>query len=226
VPEASRSRSPRPIWPPRRCSGCWNALACRWGMRAIHFRHPCHARRGRGAGPCARGCADRADPRGVDAQGRGVEHLSALYRPDRFRLEMTLNRVGEGDARQWEPALATGAPRGGGMKTLFDKLWDAHAILTREDGAPCCGWTGIMCMKGRTTPLPGWRAGLAMWPSPRLTVGWPITTCPPGARAGSAIRPLPAWCDPDGQCTAAWLAVWAWMIPGRGSCMSPGQNRG
>lgn len=41
-----------------------------------------------------------------DAQGHGVEHLSALYRPDRFRLEMTLNRVGKGDQRQWEPALA------------------------------------------------------------------------------------------------------------------------
>lgn len=41
-----------------------------------------------------------------DAQGHGVEHLSALYRPDRFRLEMTLNRVGKGDRRQWEPALS------------------------------------------------------------------------------------------------------------------------
>jgi GntR family transcriptional regulator len=40
-----------------------------------------------------------------DAQGRGVEHLSALYRPDRFRLEMTLNRVGQGDRREWAPAL-------------------------------------------------------------------------------------------------------------------------
>lgn len=40
-----------------------------------------------------------------DASGRGVEHLSALYRPDRFRLEMTLNRVGRDDARQWAPVL-------------------------------------------------------------------------------------------------------------------------
>lgn len=40
----------------------------------------------------------------LDAQGRGVEHLDALYRPDRFRLEMTLERVGEGGARQWVPA--------------------------------------------------------------------------------------------------------------------------
>jgi len=40
----------------------------------------------------------------LDAQGRGVEHLDALYRPDRFRLEMTLDRVGEGGARHWVPA--------------------------------------------------------------------------------------------------------------------------
>jgi GntR family transcriptional regulator len=40
-----------------------------------------------------------------DTAGRGVEHLSALYRPDRFRLEMTLNRVGHDGARHWEPVL-------------------------------------------------------------------------------------------------------------------------
>ncbi len=48
-----------------------------------------------------------------DAAGRGVEHLSALYRPDRFRLDMTLARVGEGAARRWtvaaEPAPARAA---------------------------------------------------------------------------------------------------------------------
>lgn len=40
-----------------------------------------------------------------DDAGRGVEHLAALYRPDRFRLEMTLNRVGEADSRHWAPVL-------------------------------------------------------------------------------------------------------------------------
>lgn len=40
-----------------------------------------------------------------DADGRGVEHLSALYRPDLFRLEMTLSRVGAGAARHWEPVI-------------------------------------------------------------------------------------------------------------------------
>lgn len=38
-----------------------------------------------------------------DAGGRGIEHLQALYRPDRFRLEMSLSRVGEADARHWQP---------------------------------------------------------------------------------------------------------------------------
>ncbi|MGY6634891.1 MAG: GntR family transcriptional regulator [Alkalilacustris sp.] len=40
-----------------------------------------------------------------DTRGRGVEHLSALYRPDRFRLEMTLNRVGGAGARHWAPVM-------------------------------------------------------------------------------------------------------------------------
>ena len=44
-----------------------------------------------------------------DVAGRGAEHLSALYRPDRFRLEMMLNRVGGDGARQWAPALDIGA---------------------------------------------------------------------------------------------------------------------
>lgn len=44
-----------------------------------------------------------------DAQGRGVEYLSALYRPDMFRLEMTLARMGARDNRHWEPVIG-GAP--------------------------------------------------------------------------------------------------------------------
>ena len=42
-----------------------------------------------------------------DDGGHGVEFLSALYRPDVFRLEMTLNRVGTGDARHWAPVIGT-----------------------------------------------------------------------------------------------------------------------
>lgn len=44
-----------------------------------------------------------------DADGNVVEFLSALYRPDMFRLEMPLARVGEGNARHWEPAIGKGA---------------------------------------------------------------------------------------------------------------------
>lgn len=44
-----------------------------------------------------------------DADGRGVEHLAALYRPDRFRLDMTLNRIGKDGARHWAPAMAATA---------------------------------------------------------------------------------------------------------------------
>ncbi|NNE51425.1 MAG: GntR family transcriptional regulator [Sulfitobacter sp.] len=40
-----------------------------------------------------------------DAQGRGVEYLSALYRPDMFRLEMELSHVGAGKGRHWEPVI-------------------------------------------------------------------------------------------------------------------------
>lgn len=40
-----------------------------------------------------------------DAAGRAVEYLSALYRPDLFRLQMSLTRVGEGAARHWEPVI-------------------------------------------------------------------------------------------------------------------------
>jgi GntR family transcriptional regulator len=40
-----------------------------------------------------------------DADGQGVEYLSALYRPDVFQLEMSLERVGDGVHRHWEPVV-------------------------------------------------------------------------------------------------------------------------
>jgi GntR family transcriptional regulator len=39
--------------------------------------------------------------RGSD--GRGVEYLSALYRPDRHQFHMALTRAGEGSDRHWLP---------------------------------------------------------------------------------------------------------------------------
>jgi GntR family transcriptional regulator len=38
-----------------------------------------------------------------DATGCGIEHLRALYRPDRYRFRMELTRAGERDTRHWEP---------------------------------------------------------------------------------------------------------------------------
>ncbi|WP_417718932.1 GntR family transcriptional regulator [Salipiger sp.] len=46
-----------------------------------------------------------------DSDGAGIEYLSALYRPDRFQLEMTLNRVGESDDRHWEPVFGEATQR-------------------------------------------------------------------------------------------------------------------
>jgi len=40
-----------------------------------------------------------------DFDGNGVEYLSGLYRPDMFRLDMPLTRVGNGDARHWKPSI-------------------------------------------------------------------------------------------------------------------------
>jgi GntR family transcriptional regulator len=38
-----------------------------------------------------------------DRHGRGVEHLHALYRPDRYHFELDLVRSGEPDGRTWSP---------------------------------------------------------------------------------------------------------------------------
>lgn len=42
-----------------------------------------------------------------DADDNGVEYLSALYRPDMFRLEMSLERVASGSGHQWEPVVGS-----------------------------------------------------------------------------------------------------------------------
>lgn len=43
-----------------------------------------------------------------DEQSRGVEHLEALYRPDRYRIQIDLERNGDDDARYWEPRVGGG----------------------------------------------------------------------------------------------------------------------
>ena len=42
-----------------------------------------------------------------DKKGRGVEYLSALYRPDLFQLDMSLARVGRASNRHWEPRIGS-----------------------------------------------------------------------------------------------------------------------
>lgn len=42
-----------------------------------------------------------------DKDGKGVEHLHALYRPDRYRIEIELCRADGEDGRYWQP-LASG----------------------------------------------------------------------------------------------------------------------
>jgi GntR family transcriptional regulator len=45
-----------------------------------------------------------------DDAGRGVEHLAALYRPDRHRFHMQLTRAGEGADRWWQTARPPAPP--------------------------------------------------------------------------------------------------------------------
>ncbi|WP_349371659.1 GntR family transcriptional regulator [Salinarimonas sp.] len=42
-----------------------------------------------------------------DEAGRGVEHLHALYRPDRYAFRMELMRIGRDGARRWSPVATT-----------------------------------------------------------------------------------------------------------------------
>jgi len=40
-----------------------------------------------------------------DQAGHGVEHLHALYRPDRYNLEIDLVRSGAADTKAWSPVV-------------------------------------------------------------------------------------------------------------------------
>jgi GntR family transcriptional regulator len=44
------------------------------------------------------------------ADGSGVEHLSALYRPDRYALHMEMVRTEDSGGRRWAPVLAPAQP--------------------------------------------------------------------------------------------------------------------
>ncbi len=47
----------------------------------------------------------------LDRAGNGIEHLSALYRPDKHAFHMEMIRTGGGAARHWRPSTATPAPQ-------------------------------------------------------------------------------------------------------------------
>jgi GntR family transcriptional regulator len=47
-----------------------------------------------------------------DRSGRGVEHLAALYRPDKYAFQMELMRIGRGPERRWSPVDANTAGDG------------------------------------------------------------------------------------------------------------------
>ena len=48
-----------------------------------------------------------------DQDGNGVEHLHALYRPDRYTLEFDLVRSGSAEAKKWSPVARKPDPRNG-----------------------------------------------------------------------------------------------------------------
>ena len=45
----------------------------------------------------------------LGADGRGIEYLSALYRPDRHAFRMEMVRTGRGATRRWQPTVAAPA---------------------------------------------------------------------------------------------------------------------
>ena len=47
-----------------------------------------------------------------DPQGRGIEHLQALYRPDLYSFQMDLVRAGHREGRRWRPVAVDGTKPG------------------------------------------------------------------------------------------------------------------
>ena len=51
-----------------------------------------------------------------DQSGRGVEHLHALYRPDRYAFEIDLVRSGATDTKAWSPVVRNSLARSAGNR--------------------------------------------------------------------------------------------------------------
>ena len=56
-----------------------------------------------------------------DPDGKGVEHLAAYYRPDRYTFQMTLARVSANGVRQWSPITPAGADGGPNDKSTTQR---------------------------------------------------------------------------------------------------------
>jgi GntR family transcriptional regulator len=57
-----------------------------------------------------------------DQDGCGVEHLHALYRPDRYALEFDLVRSGPGDTQSWSPVVSAPCRRAGRPQSSKAKI--------------------------------------------------------------------------------------------------------
>jgi GntR family transcriptional regulator len=69
-----------------------------------------------------------------DQAGRGVEHLHALYRPDRYAFEIDLVRSGAADTKAWAPVVHSPAhshPTNTQLKTLNQKTKPADIAPQR-----------------------------------------------------------------------------------------------
>ena len=69
-----------------------------------------------------------------DQAGRGVEHLHALYRPDRYAFEIDLVRSGAADTKAWAPVIHSPAhsrPTNTHLKTLNQKTKPADIAPQR-----------------------------------------------------------------------------------------------
>ncbi len=67
-----------------------------------------------------------------DQAGRGVEHLHALYRPDRYAFEIDLVRSGTADTKAWAPV----ARRPEGVRTIKPRSRTLNAKGKRADLTP------------------------------------------------------------------------------------------
>lgn len=53
-----------------------------------------------------------------DASGRPVEYIRALYRPDIYRFEMSMNRVREREGMRWATQTSSSVPAGGAASNI------------------------------------------------------------------------------------------------------------